>query len=412
MAKNFSSIYGGGNPASALNQSFFVKKETTRGTLVAPVGADFLFSLGGGSVQFSQPMESSPHRSGRHNNNIIKQKTATEWSLSTFFNIDVDAAYGACMDTAMKVLHESLLGYQNDSGTAIEFTPLQDPSTTFTIFENLDFMGKQAAGCYVESGQFQFPGDGQAQVNWSGRGVTVYHAGIAKSVTDNDAGNLITVAAGEEARFDVGAMVMLIESDGITRSADTPDGSPRKVVAIDSVAHTVEVDGVVLADADGSVTPLYLCYYEPGTPAGIDQPQTGLEGSVSFDTIPGLSCVRSAEINVTNNHEPEDYCFGKPGLGANAFIPAGRLQVECTFELNADIYMTEFLAKLRAFDPHAIVLNLGNTSQRYYKVTIPRFIAEVPAVEVPDTGSVPVTVTGMAFQTTLGAADELKLSYQ
>ena len=50
MAKNFADLYASGNDSIALEQKVYLKKETTRGQLIAPVGTDFLFTLPGASV--------------------------------------------------------------------------------------------------------------------------------------------------------------------------------------------------------------------------------------------------------------------------------------------------------------------------------------------------------------------------
>lgn len=412
MAKNFAAIYGGGNPSSALNQSFFLKEELVKGTATIPTGSDFLYTLSGGSINFTQPKESSPHRSGRHNNNIIKQKTSTEWSLSTYFNIDADAAHTAQIDQAVRTLMKNTLGRETDTGTQYDYDAVTDPANTFTLFENLDHMAKQAIGCVVESAELQFPGDGQAQTNFSGFGKFVYHAGIAKLTADADTGNDVTVAPAEARRFDVGSYVMLVEADGVTRSDDTPDGSPRRITAIDTGTGVITLDGAVLADADGATADIYLCYYEPETPAGIDEPQTGLQGSLSIDTLSGLDCMRSATISLTNNHELINYCFGKEGLGDKVFVPGGRLDVSVSIELNLDADLAGWMQRLREFEAHAITLILGDNAQRHLNITMPRVIFDVPSISVPETGSIPVTFEGMALQSTLDAADEVTVSYK
>lgn len=409
MSKNFASIYSSGSDSSAMNQLFFVKKEIARGTMIAPTNTDFLYSLSGGGVNYSQSFIDSPHRTGRHRNNIIKEKTSTEWTLPMYINIKQGVAYGASIDVGVKVLWESALGRMVDTTSAFEFDTANDPSVTFTIFENLDVMAKQATGCFVNSAEVQMPGDGQAQISFSGNAKTVFHAGIAKSVEDNNAGNTITLGIGEAKRFDVGSMVMIVESDGTTRSADT--AVPRKIIAKDESLDIITLDGAVLADADGSVNPIYLCYWEPSAPVGIDEPQTGLVGSISIDTLPSLSCVRSATISIANNHELVDYCFGSDGLSGPLFVAGGKAEVGVSLEMNLNAAMVEFMQRIRNFDGHAINLIVGPASGRHFKIELPKVIFQVPAISVPESGSVPVSFEGNALQQALNAADEITVSY-
>lgn len=411
--KNFASIYSSGNDASAFSQKFFVKKELVRGQMIAPTGADFLLTLSGGGVMFNQEYESSPHRSGRHNQNIILQKTTTEWNFPTFINIDTGVAYGSSIDPAMKALWEAVLGKATDSGTYLNYDSSIDPSVTLTIFENLDHLAKQTVGCFVEATEIDLPGDGQAQLNWSGSGKYVYHAGIAKSTEDNNTGNTFTCDTPEEAlRFDVGSMVMIVESNGTTRSADTPTGTPRKVVSADATTGVVTLDGAVLADADGSVNPVYLCYYEPETPhVSIDNPQTGLKGSISVDSLPGLSCARSAKVTITNNHEKVDYCYGTDGLSGALFVPGGRLEVTVEMELNLNAALVEFLKRTRNFESHSVTMICGDDTSRHFKVLAPKVKFKIPEVSVPESGAIPISFSGLALQTATDAADELNIRY-
>lgn len=410
MAKNYPSLYTSGNDAIALEQKIFIKKETVRGTIVLPAGSNFLYHISGGSINFTQAVESSPHKSGRHHNSVIAQKTTTEWTLPTFFNIDTSlgAPGSAEIDTAVRALHESMFGYEDSSAGAV-YDTRTPPDITFTMMEIGDIWAKQAPGCFVESANMTFPGDGQAQVEWAGRGKTVLLVGIGKSTTLNDGGNTVTVQAGEGKRFPIGAKVMIIDSTN-AKSADTPAGSARTVTGV--VGDVVTVDGAVLADSDGTGSPVYLVYFEPETPTAINDPQTGLQGSVTITGF-GLidNCVRAMSINAVNNHEVQDFCYGEEGLGGPLFTPGGRFTAEVSMELNLNKELVAFLNNLREFAGDEIELILGDASGRHLKIELPKVIFPVPEIAVPETGTIPVTFTGNAYQSALDAADEITLSY-
>lgn len=413
MAKSFSDIYASSNDAIALEQKFFVKEETTRGVFAIPAASDFLFTVAGGTLNFTQPVESSPHRSGRHHTSVIKQKTSTEWSLPLLFNIDttLGTAQVAEIDPALRVLYKSLMGKEDVTGGSPVYTTGTAPDTTFSLFENGDLWALQAPGAFVESSNASFPGDGNAQSEWSGMAKTALTVGIGKSVTDNNAGNTVEVGVGEGERFPVGAVVMLVGADGVTRSDDTPDGSPRNVTAV--VGDVVTLDGAVLADADGSAADVYLTYYEPEEPhVAINDPQTGLQGAI---TIVGLAnatdCVRSASINMVNNHEVQDFCYGEEGLGGRLFTPGGRFTAEVSLELNLNKDLVSFLNKIKSFEGENIDLILGDVTGRHMKIEMPKAIFAIPEISVPETGTIPVTFTGNAYQSALDAADEVTISF-
>jgi hypothetical protein len=410
MAKNYVSIYEGGNDAVALEQKIFIKEETVRGELALPAGTDFIYHTGG-SVNFSQPTESSPHKSGRHHTSVIKQKTVTTWSLSTFFNIDTSllSAGVAEIDPGMRVLNKSMFGKEDVTGGSPVYSTAEDPSTTFTIMEIGDLWAKQAPGGFVESSNMQFPGDGDSTVEWAGNCKTQLLVGMGKSIIDNNAGNTIGLAAGEGERFPVGAKVMIIKDDN-TKSADTIADSARTVTGVSG--DVVTIDGAVLADADGSAADIYLVYFEPENAAAINDPQTGLEGNITiagYGTI--ANCVRSFSVNGTNSHELQDFCFGEEGLGGPLFVPGGRFTGEVSMEINLNQELVAFINSLREFTGEDIDLVLGDAAGRHLKIDLPKVIFSIPEVSVPETGTIPVTFTGNANQTALDAADEITVSY-
>lgn len=406
--KNFSSIYEGDNDSIALEQKFFIKEETTRGSLEIPTGDDFLFTLGGGSVNFSQPVESSEHRSGRHHNSVIKQKTNTEFSFTTYFNIDTGVGVGTTqIDQALRAVLKQATG-KEETAPNLKYTAADAPSTSFSIFENGDLWAKQAPGGFVNDMNMEFPGDGQATAEFSGMAKTSLLIGIGKSTVLNDA-NTVTVEAGEGARFKVGGLVMIIEADGTTRSDDTPDGSPRTITAISG--DVITLDGAVLTDADGSAADIYLCYYEPETAAGINNPQTGLEGSI---TIAGLTagCIRSLSLSMANDHEAQDFCFGEEGLSNTLFVPGSRFSANVSLELNLNDDLVEFINGLSPeFAGENIVVILGDSATRHMQITMPKVIFQLPSIEVPDSGTIPITFEGLAYQSALDAADEVQIEF-
>jgi len=410
MAKNYAAIYVSGNDSISLEQRLYLKLESSRGQIAIPGNNDFLFSLAGGGIEFSQPFESSPHRSGRHHNNTITKKTETTFSFSTYFNIDTTLGVpsAAEVDQPVRTLFKSLLGFE-DATAGLLYNASIAPDLTFSLHEVGDMWARQAAGAFVQSGNMQFPGDGEATVEWAGDAKTAYFAGIAKSIVDNNGGNTVTLGVGEGDRFSVGAQVMIIESDGSTRSTDTTAGSARTVTAV--VGDVVTLSGVALAGSDGSVTPVYLCYYEPSAPTGIDNPVTGLVGTVSIASLGGSICVRSVGINVQNNHEKIDYCYGEPGLGGPLFTPAERLTAEVEVELNLNHETFALVNRIRNSESQDVSVILGDAAGRHFEALMPRVIFSVPTFAVPETGTIPVSFSGSAYQTALDAADEITAKF-
>ena len=257
-----------------------------------------------------------------------------------------------------------------------------------------------------------FPGDGEAMLEWSGNAKEAFLVGVGKSIVTN-ATNTVTVSSTLEAtRFPVGSQVMIIKSDGVTRSTDTPDGAARTVTAV--AGAVVTLSGAALTDAVGTGgAPIYLAYYQPVAKTAINNPVTGLVGAI---TIAGLTnpCFRTATVAITNDHELVDYCFGSDSLDAPFFVPASRLNVECTLEMNMNQRILQFYNGVQAFTAQDILIVLGggvSGTGRRLEVALPKVRFPVPSFSVPDTGSVPVSFSGMAYQTAIDAADEITASF-
>lgn len=407
--KNYATIYADVNDSSALEQRVFLVQESTKGVAAIPTSTDFLYTLSGGGVKFTQPIISSPHRSGRHNNNTIVEKKMTEWSFSTFFNIDKNAANGAAaIDTPVKLLFKSLLGSETGTTTKV-YAPTSTPSYYFSIYEVGDKWSKQAVGGWVDMGSMDFPGNGQAKCQWTGHAFHSILVGIGKSTSTNAGTNAIILQTGEGQRFAVGAQVQIIQTNGTSRSADTVAGTARTVTAISG--DTITLSGAVLTTAsDGTLgAPVYVSYYEPATVTGIDNPLIGLEGTFTSDRLPVGYCLRSLKVDVTNNHELVNYCFGHDGI--EGFVPGGRLEVKIDAEFNLSSKLVEFYNGVQKFLPNAFTQVLGPVGGRRLQIDLPRIIFQIPEVSIPENGSVPVKFAGIAYQTQLDAADEIQISF-
>jgi hypothetical protein len=415
MAKNYPNLYASGNDSISLEQRFYLKEEVTRGTMVYPAATDFFFTMPGGAINFEAPFESSPQRSGRHHSTAIEQKNSTAWNFSTYFNIDTSlgSASSAEIDPALRVLWKSLLGKETATAGAV-YDPSETPDLTFSLMEVGDKWARQTVGAFVSSNNVQLPGDGQATCEWAGNSGESYMIGIGQSVTDNNTTNDIVLNSGEAERFEVGGAVMIIKGDN-SRSTDTPDGSPRLITAVNTTTDTVTLGGAALADADGSGgagTEIYLAYYEPddASLSAINDIQTGLVGSITIANL-GTSCFRSLGMNIQNNHELVDYCYGEKNLSGKYFVPGDRLTVETTVSFNLSDEMVEFLHKVKRFEGQDITAIVGDATTRHAQFELPSVIFNYPGFSLPDTGSIPVEFTGTAFETSFGAADEITASF-
>jgi len=415
LAKNYKNIYDNTGDSVSLEQRYYVKTETSSGTLIGPTDTDYIFAIDGGSIDFSQPNDPSMHRSGRHNQDTVKGKKVVDWSIPMYINLDTSlgAAGVGEIDAGIRALWKTGLGRELIPG-GVTYDAVTTPNTTFSIHEVGDKSSVQANAAFIETATLAIPGDGVPTITWAGGAADRKRVGIGAFTSDATGGNVITLDVPSEAkRFPIGGLVMIIEADGLTRSADTPNGLYRKVTARDTGTGTVTIDGAVLADADGSATTaFFLAYAEPESPTAINDIQSGLQGEINIDLLGGtLSCVRSVNVTIDNQVERVDYCALTDSLGSPYVVYGDRLLVTVDIELNLNDNSIEWLDDLDAFLANDIYVIVGDSAGRHFRVDLPKVEFSPPTVSIPSSGSIPFTASGTALQTATDQGDEILVSY-
>jgi hypothetical protein len=82
--------------------------------------------------------------------------------------------------------------------------------------------------------------------------------------------------------------------------------------------------------------------------------------------------------------------------------------------MNMNQRILQFYNGVQAFTAQDILIVLGggvSGTGRRLEVALPKVRFPVPSFSVPDTGSVPVSFSGMAYQTAIDAADEITASF-
>ena len=339
----------------------------------------------------------------------IKKKKETSWSFSTFFNIDetLGAAATSEIDQPLRTLFESAFG-KEETSPHLKYTTAKNPDLCFSLDEVGDKWARISRGAFVDGVTLSFPGDGEAQAEWSGSARDAFFVGIGKSTTANTT-NTVTLQTGEGQSFRVGAPVMLVKADGVTRSGDTPAGSARLVTAI--AGDVVTLSGAPLTDADGSSDPVYLSYYEPAAPTAINNPVTGLVGSMSIAGL-NLSAFRGATVTVANNHEKYNYYFGTDGLDGNIFAPAGKVANTVKIDMNVNAEVIRMFNRIQDFQAQNVTIVLGSASGRRLEINCPKVAFATPEIPVPETGSVMVSFEGPAQAASADAADEIAVEFK
>jgi hypothetical protein len=115
---------------------------------------------------------------------------------------------------------------------------------------------------------------------------------------------------------------------------------------------------------------------------------------------------------MVNNHTLYNDCWGEEGLSGPLFTPGGRFTAEVSLELNLNKELVGFLNNIEDFQGEDLTLILGDAAGRHFEMLVPKAIFSIPAIEPGDTGVIPISFSGNAYQTALDAADEVTASYK
>lgn len=362
---------------------------------------DYLLYTSGGPT-FTQPIVQSAHRAGRGPSGFIKQKKVLEWSLSTYVNMLGSA--GDSIDAAVSMLWEQLTGTKEIvPGTAIRFKRGL-PSFYYSMVRVSTIFGEYVPGCYGKEMTLTFPGDGPATNEWSGRGKSAVVAGIAKVLSIVTASATVPLVADQQERFEKGAYVMAIDTDGRTILAGA-DGSITISDIVD-LSSSLVLSSAVSLPAGALIVP-----WSPGAVqlTARENIFTDLEGQVQIDASLPTLCVTNLSLAFNNNHTDLDNCFGSDGN--DGFVAGGKMEatLSMTFDLSNENWAQ--MVQARKFNGFSPVIYLGSAGGRRLKIEAPKWVPNVPPVDVPESGPTSVTMEGILYPTSPGAGDEFTVTF-
>jgi len=114
----------------------------------------FLYTTGG--INFTQPIETNNHRTGRFHSGIIKSKKVVEFSMDAMLNMSGNA--GDSIDTALKLLYKSVFGKETTTPlTSIKYEQGL-PNLTFSVVKASTIFGEYYDGAYAKDWTLTAPG--------------------------------------------------------------------------------------------------------------------------------------------------------------------------------------------------------------------------------------------------------------
>jgi len=360
----------------------------------------FLYTTGG--ITFNQPVESNNHRSGRFHVGIIKSKKVVEFDMDAMLNMSGNA--GDSLDTPIKVLYRSAFGKETvTSLTSIKYE--QDlPNFTYSVVKASTIFAEYFTGAYTKDWTLTAPGDAPVTQKFTGMGSSGSIAGIGQLNGAVVASASIVLDAGHADRFEAGARVMHVDTDGRTILAGF-DGS-LIVSSVDTVTNTVVVSSPIDADDDS-----YLVFWHPGAvqQTGRDAIFTDLEGSLKLTSAGAEICATNIELALVNDHIDLNNCFGSD---VNEGFAAGN-RATWTLSVTLDLSNENMgeLVQARKFGGFSPEITIGDVTGRHMKITAPKWIVSVPPIDLPENGTTPITFEGNLFQSNPGSRDPVVIEF-
>lgn len=362
-------------------------------------GGDYLW-MTKASLKVSQDFENSEHKSGRQASSIIKKKKMAEGDIEMYFNAGDGGS--PTMDLATQLLLQSAIGAKQISGGEIKFDGSQANSKYFTVIQGNNAFGRAFTGGYAKSFTISLPGDGEAKMTVPVKLRDGKYAGIGKIDGVVTADDTVEIEEGLGKGFEIGSRVMVVKADGRTVLFGY-DGSIT-VLSRDDNANTVTLSADVDADDAGFLVPwLPHCFDQEGT----DNPVTGLEGSVIFDDIETVEEINNVEFMYDPKVTDFDDWYGADSN--RGFVVGDRADINCNVTMVLSASQIKKIVQAKEFVSFAVRVRLGPPSGRRFEFYAPRVIFAIPDVEIPDSGSIPMTLNGKCLQSSPGALDAFSM---
>jgi len=389
-------VGGGGDVTPALK----IGVANTGTEDVGTKGGDFLY-MTKASLKVDQPFEPSEHRTGRQASSIIKKKIMSEGDLEMYFNLNTDT--GDAIDPAVDLLLQSVFGNKEETASYIRYNSKQAQNKFMSFTQANNAFVRAMNGVYTKSLSISLVGDGEAKLTMPLKARDGLYASIAKLSAGATAEAELSLEAGEEWNFDIGAYVMVVDTDGRTVLAGA-DGTLR-VLSRNTTTNTATLSSPVTASLGAFIVPYAPHVFDQ---AGIDNPITGLQGYVSFDNgATQVEEIRSCEITFDPVLEDQDNYYGADGN--RGFVVGGRSDIKISLDVMLSVSQLSTVMKTRGDATFAMKIVLGDDTGRHFIFKAPKVKYAVPPIEMPDSGSIAIQLEGTCLQSETGALDAFEM---
>lgn len=368
---------------------------------VGTAGGNFLFMTKAG-IKVSQPFEMSEHRTGRQASNIIKKKIVAEGDVEMYVNMDTLGGTPD-IDTPVEDLLENILGRKVSAGGIIRFDANDPPSSFLSVLQGNNTFGRAFTGGYAKSLKISLPGDGEAKMTLPLKLRDGKYASISQLDGAIVASDSVVTNANEANKFETGSRVMLVDVDGRT----VLYGADGSLTFTRTGASTGTLSSSVSMDDDTYMIPWLPHQFDQN---GIDNPVTGLSGSVSLDGgSTTIEEIRSVEISFDPKVEDQDNYYGADGNRGR--VVGGRAEITLDIDIMLSVSQAQHITEAKRFVAKDVLVTLGDSTGRHVRFVFPNVQFQVPDVEIPDEGSVPLKLSGKCLQSYVGALDAFAIEY-
>jgi hypothetical protein len=369
--------------------------------VVGTGGGNFLFMTKAG-LKVSQPFEMSAHRTGRQASNIIKKKIVAEGDIEMYVNMDTTGPTPD-IDTPVEDILENILGRKTSTSGLIKFDAGDPPTSFLSLLQGNNTFARAFNGGYAKSLKISLPGDGEAKITVPFKCRDGKYASLSQLNGAIVSSTAVITNALEANRFDNGCRVMMVDIDGRTVTHG---------YAGDLTFTRTGDNGGTLSAAVSVADESYMVPWTPHNfdQVGIDNPVTGLSGTVSLDGgLSDIEEIRSVEISFDPKVEDQDNYYGADGNRGR--VVGGRAEITVDIDVMLSVSQAQHITEAKRFVAKSVIVKLGDPTGRHARFVFPNVQFMVPDVELPDEGSVPLKLSGKCLQSVIGGLDAFSMEY-
>jgi len=308
----------------------------------------------------------------------VQGKEGAAWQFSQ--DLRPSGAAGTAPDIA-NILKAAGLAETVNGGTDVQYDPANAISTTLNIVEDLETYSQRIRGGLVTAIRIKLPeGNNPAKLEAEGIGTSVIRTGYDVT-TGITAGSATTIPVTELGHFEVGGFVQI--------GTDTNTAVGFRITAKSAATGAGNLtihSGLTSGEASGVTVAPYAT-----TPTAVGDIAPIISGTTQIDST--AIKVLSGELAINNEIATDLEVVGQDRIQVYRITSR-----EILYSMQCLLRRDDLLAmKPVGVTTLNVDVTIGDTAGKKITIDVPTWQVDIPEIEVPESGLIPVTLSGRAL---------------